>query len=124
MRTLLSMERVTDSSLKSLQVITVFLGSVIGGTLFNQFNQWIDSPSSAVTILGTAVPLTSMFFLTYISLQVWGYFNMLNLFVILSPSYTMPQFMWQPNVGRGVRFLRAVSGSQGFWILGFGRHSL
>lgn len=49
----------------------MFLGTIIGGSLFNQFNQWIDSPSSAVTILGTAAPLTSIFFLTYILLQVF-----------------------------------------------------
>ena len=30
----------------------------------------IDNPSSAVSILGTAAPLTSLFFLTYIMLQV------------------------------------------------------
>lgn len=53
-----------------VQVITVFIGSFIGGALFNQFNQWIDDPTSAVTILGTAAPLTSIFFLTYIQLQV------------------------------------------------------
>ena len=53
------------------QIITVFLGSFIGGALFNQFNQWINDPASAITILGTAAPLTSIFFLTYIQLQVW-----------------------------------------------------
>ena len=55
----------------ALQIITVFLGSFIGGALFNQFNQWINDPTSAITILGTAAPLTSIFFLTYIQLQVW-----------------------------------------------------
>ena len=30
----------------------------------------IDNPASAVSILGTAAPLTSLFFLTYILLQV------------------------------------------------------
>ena len=51
-----------------------FLGSFIGGALFNQFNQWVDNPTSAVTILGTAAPLTSIFFLTYIQLQAGPYY--------------------------------------------------
>ena len=54
----------------SAQVLTVFLGSFLAGSLFSQFNAWIDNPSSAVTILGTAAPLTSIFFLNYISLGV------------------------------------------------------
>ncbi len=38
------------------QVITVFFGSFVVGSFFSQFNQWIDNPSSAVNLIGTAVP--------------------------------------------------------------------
>ncbi|KAK9806417.1 hypothetical protein WJX73_004348 [Symbiochloris irregularis] len=51
------------------QVVSVFLGSFIAGSLFNQFEQWIKDPTSAVTILGTAAPLTSIFFLNYVELN-------------------------------------------------------
>ena len=53
-----------------MQVFTVFLASFIGGSFFTQFQQWIDDPSSAVTIIGMSAPATSIFFLTYIVLQV------------------------------------------------------
>ena len=50
-------------------VSSVFVGSFVSGALFNQFEQWIKDPGSAVDILGTALPLTSIFFLTYVELQ-------------------------------------------------------
>lgn len=43
------------------QVITVFFGSFIVGSFFSQFNQWIDNPSSAVNLIGTAVPQVGTF---------------------------------------------------------------
>ena len=52
------------------QVVTVFLGSFLAGSLFSQFTAWVDHPASAITILGTSAPLTSIFFLNYISLSV------------------------------------------------------
>jgi hypothetical protein len=51
------------------QVITVFFGSFIVGSFFSQFNQWIDNPTSAVNLIGTAVPQTASFFLTYVTLS-------------------------------------------------------
>lgn len=38
------------------QVLTVWLGTMITGSFLSQLNQWIAKPSSAVNILGTAVP--------------------------------------------------------------------
>ena len=52
------------------QVLTVFLGSFIAGSLFTQFQEWTKNPASAVTIIGTSAPLTSIFFLNYIELGV------------------------------------------------------
>ena len=54
----------------SCQVVTVFLGSFLAGSLFSQFTAWAEHPASAITILGTSAPLTSIFFLNYISLSV------------------------------------------------------
>lgn len=34
----------------------MFFGSFVVGSFFSQFNQWIDNPSSAVNLIGTAVP--------------------------------------------------------------------
>ena len=48
----------------------MFLGSFLAGTLFSQVNAWLDNPRGAVTILGTAAPLTSIFFLNFICLEV------------------------------------------------------
>lgn len=52
------------------QIITVFLGSFVGGTMMNQLQHWLQNPESALTILGTAAPLTAIFFTQYIMLQV------------------------------------------------------
>uniref|UniRef100_A0AAD5H1R9 ERD4-related membrane protein n=1 Tax=Chlorella ohadii TaxID=2649997 RepID=A0AAD5H1R9_9CHLO len=48
------------------QVITVFLGSFIAGTFANQLDQFINNPSSIVTIIGTSAPQTAFFFMTYL----------------------------------------------------------
>ena len=60
----------TCEALAVAQVVTVFLGSFLAGSLFSQFTAWVDHPASAVTILGTSAPLTSIFFLNYLSLSV------------------------------------------------------
>lgn len=49
------------------QVITVFFGSFVVGSFFSQFNQWVSNPGSAVNLIGTAVPQTAGFFLTYMA---------------------------------------------------------
>ncbi|KAL6782290.1 hypothetical protein ACKKBG_A06245 [Auxenochlorella protothecoides x Auxenochlorella symbiontica] len=51
------------------QVITVFFGSFIAGSFFNQFKQFIDDPGSIVTVLGTSAPQTAIFFMTYLLVQ-------------------------------------------------------
>lgn len=51
------------------QVITVFFGSFVAGTVANQFEQLINDPGSIITLLGTAAPQAAIFFLTYVTLQ-------------------------------------------------------
>eukprot|EP00884_Botryococcus_braunii_P010053 jgi/Botrbrau1/19049/Bobra.0100s0073.2 len=51
------------------QVLIVFFGNFIAGTLLNQIQQFIADPASIISVLGTAAPLTSIFFLNYIELQ-------------------------------------------------------
>jgi len=51
--------------------MTVWLGSFLVGSFFSQFHQWLNNPSSAVNLLGTAVPQTASFFLTYLALSAF-----------------------------------------------------
>ena len=53
-----------------MQFITVFLGSFIAGSVLNQARALINNPTSIFPTLGTAAPLTSIFFLTWIELNV------------------------------------------------------
>lgn len=52
------------------QFITVFLGSFIAGSFLNQARELINNPTSIISTLGTSAPLTSIFFLTFIELNV------------------------------------------------------
>ena len=52
------------------QFITVFLVSFIAGSVLNQATSFIHDPFSIISTLGTSAPLTSIFFLTYIELNV------------------------------------------------------
>ena len=43
-----------------------FLGSLLGGTVFNGIREAIDNPRSIITLLGDAVPASSNFFISYV----------------------------------------------------------
>ena len=53
-----------------VQFITVFLGSFVAGSFLNQAKELLNNPTSIVSTLGTSAPLTSVFFLTFIELNV------------------------------------------------------
>ena len=55
-----------------MQVLTVFFGSFIAGSLLNQLNAIIHNPTTLVDILGEAAPQVAVFFMTYLLLMV-GY---------------------------------------------------
>ena len=57
------------SGLGALQVIVVFAGSLLGGSLLNQLQQLYLNPSSVVRIVGTSAPETAIFFCSYLLLQ-------------------------------------------------------
>ena len=47
-------------------VIAVFFGSFVSGAVLNQLTMWTRHPAQAARILGTAIPLTSLFFLNFV----------------------------------------------------------
>lgn len=53
-----------------MQFITVFLASFLAGTLLNQASALLSNPKSFIDNLGKSAPLTSVFFLTFIALNV------------------------------------------------------
>jgi len=53
-----------------MQVLTVFFGSFIAGSLLNQLNAIIHDPTTLVDILGEAAPQVAVFFMTYLLLMV------------------------------------------------------
>ncbi|KAL4447960.1 hypothetical protein ABPG75_005179 [Micractinium tetrahymenae] len=57
------------TQLFAFQVVTLFFGSFIAGSFANQIKQFVQSPSSIITVLGTAAPQTALFFTTYLMLQ-------------------------------------------------------
>jgi hypothetical protein len=66
--------RISDSTIDSgvisrfyvFQVVTVFFGSFLAGSMANQAKQLFDDPSSFIDILGTAAPQTAIFFATFL----------------------------------------------------------
>jgi hypothetical protein len=60
------------SRLYIFQFFAVFLASVIGGTALDQITTIIDDPSQIYNILGSSLPSTATFFMTYILLGVGG----------------------------------------------------
>ena len=46
--------------------ISVFFGSFVSGSILNQLTMWRRHPSQALSILGTSIPLTSLFFLNFV----------------------------------------------------------
>ncbi len=56
-----------------VQVLTVFFGSFIAGSLLNQLNAIIHDPTTLVDILGEAAPQVAVFFMTYLLLMVGCY---------------------------------------------------
>lgn len=54
------------------QIITVFFGTLIAGSIASQIKVFLEQPTLFLTTLGTAAPLTSIFFLTYVELNVRG----------------------------------------------------
>ena len=55
---------------RGFQIITVFFGTLIAGSIASQIKVFLEQPTLFLTTLGTAAPLTSIFFLTYVQLNV------------------------------------------------------
>ncbi|GLJ44443.1 hypothetical protein SUGI_0932320 [Cryptomeria japonica] len=55
-------------------VFNVFLGVTLGGTLFQSLKQIQKEPSKIVNILGTSLPKTATFFISFVALKIFvGY---------------------------------------------------
>ena len=48
----------------------MFFGTLIAGSIASQIKVFLEQPTLFLTTLGTAAPLTSIFFLTYVELNV------------------------------------------------------
>ncbi|GAQ81109.1 early-responsive to dehydration stress-related protein [Klebsormidium nitens] len=56
------------------QLVNVFFGSILTGSLFQQLRSFINKPTSLPQTLGNAIPSKSSFFITYIMLDGWAGF--------------------------------------------------
>ena len=52
-----------------MQLVVVFAGSLLGGSLLNQLQQFSRNPSSVVRVVSTSAPETAIFFSSYLLLQ-------------------------------------------------------
>ena len=50
----------------------MFFGTLVAGSIASQIKVFLEQPTLFLTTLGTAAPLTSIFFLTYVELNVRG----------------------------------------------------
>lgn len=51
-------------------IFNVFLGAMLGGSIFSQLGTLIKNPGSIASSIGTALPAASNFFINFIILQV------------------------------------------------------
>lgn len=56
------------STASFVQFLTVFLTSLVAGTILSQLQQFVRNPSSIITSLGAAAPQTATFFMLYLLL--------------------------------------------------------
>lgn len=50
-------------------VLNVFVGAMLGGSIFSQLDNVINDPGSIPRLIGTALPASSNFFINYLVLQ-------------------------------------------------------
>jgi len=53
-------------------VINVFLGNLLAGSVFSGLKSMVDHPAGIFSLLGTTVPQTSRFFISFIALKALG----------------------------------------------------
>jgi len=53
-------------------VISVFIGAMLGGSIFSQFRVALESPGKIPSIIGTALPTSSNFFINYVVVQAFA----------------------------------------------------
>ncbi len=59
----------------ALQVVVIFFGNVLAGSLLNQVQQLGKDPTSLVSILGKALPMAATFFISYLLTSVSTGYN-------------------------------------------------
>ena len=52
------------------QIVTVFFGTLVAGSIASQIKVFVEQPATFLQTLGTAAPMTSIFFLTYVETNV------------------------------------------------------
>ena len=54
-----------------VQVVTIFFGSFVAGSFFNQAKAYVEDPKGAIKSIGLAAPQASTFFLTYVGIKTF-----------------------------------------------------